>query len=156
MAQAGVDDFFAAGVGEVRDGGPNLTVRILAMLVEQRGLDFYVERLIVEQVHRGSLICNRVAHQLGRDLPQFLARLNFIGIGVGMPTNIGETRTSLSSSPQPSSQLEAVLLEYFPVAQRIVIRCTPLTLQHAPQIAQAPIFVRVVKQMGPPIRGSEH
>src|SRR5260221_12489890 len=63
MMQARVNDLLPSSFANVRDPVANLAVRILAMLVKQRGSELDVQRFVVEQVHGGSLICDCATHQ---------------------------------------------------------------------------------------------
>ncbi len=64
---------------------PDLPVRVMAMLVEQGGSQFHLQRFFIEQVDHLRWRDGRSSHQLGGRLAQLASRLNLVGIRIGVP-----------------------------------------------------------------------
>ena len=65
MAQSQIDDLAALRVAHARDHFANLPIGVMRVLIEQRGGEFDVQRLVIQQVHQRRRLDRLVRQQLG-------------------------------------------------------------------------------------------
>ena len=84
MAHAQIDDLIALRRRERLHAVFDLTIRIVAGRIEQRGRHFYFKRTVFNQIDQRCRLQRHALHQLSGGMLQLLARLDLIFIGVGV------------------------------------------------------------------------
>ena len=97
MPQPQLDDFAAPLFGHAGDNVPDLTIRVMRVLIEQRCRQFNLQRIVVQQIDRRSILDRPLPRRFQRPPPsvrgEFRSRT---ALGSAYFISVGATRTSRS------------------------------------------------------------
>ena len=84
MTQSQINDLAANGFARSLYSLANLSIRIVAVLVNQRSSQFHFQRLFSKQINDGACGDWQITHQLGSHLPQLTSGLEFVLVRIGV------------------------------------------------------------------------